>query len=445
MIPRFADHPRQVKSIIEAIRRATDPGACVRRCAKGLTDVPRRVSLVSIGKAAASMDAGWREAMDEPARALMVVPADAELPHMLHNVPWIHRAIHPIPDESSVAAGRSLVEFVRTCRAGHDIDGFVVLLSGGASSLVMSPAEGVSLEDVREVSIALMRAGADIRSLNTVRKHLDRLKGGRLAEEMAPKPALVLVLSDVIGDEVSVIGSGPLAPDPSTFADALAVLDRFKMDHPAVRRVLAEGARGERAETPKPSARGRSMVKHVIVGSNLLALNAAQAQIQTLGFERVDVYPEVVGPAHVAGEKLAKLAVKKRAAGAPVAVLLGGECTVDVAGQTGQGGRNQECALAAAIHLDGVEHVVMVSFATDGVDGPPPREGPPAAGAMVTGRTCLRGRSLGLDARASLARHDSHGYFAALDRAGHPHLIVTGPTGTNVNDVAVALVYPKAL
>ncbi len=443
MIPRFADHPRQIKSIIEAVLRAADPAACVRRAAKGMADVPSRPALISIGKAAAAMDEGWRDARGDAARSFMVLPSDAMLPPSLHHATWVHRSSHPIPDDRSVAVGRLLAEFVDACSRSVDIDGFVVLLSGGASSLIACPDDGLTVHDLADVSRRLMRAGADIRALNTVRKHLDQLKGGRLASRMAPKPVLALVLSDVVGDDLSVIGSGPLVPDPTTFADAKAVLERYKVDMPAVKRVIEDGCAGRRPETPK-SGGTRHAVRHSIVGSNLLALQAAQTQIQTLGFDGVDVFPEVVGPAHVAGEKLAKLAVKRRAAGKPWAILLGGECTVNVAGAAGIGGRNQELALAAAIALDGADRIAVASFATDGVDGPPPENSPAPAGAMVTGRTCLRARSLAVSPAESLQGHDSYGFFSRLDRAGQPHLIATGPTGTNVNDVAFALVYPGA-
>ncbi len=527
------DHPRQIRSIVDAVRRASDAGACVRRCARSLEGVPKRAAVIAVGKAAAAMYAGWRDAVDEPARQFIVVPEGAAGPEVgLHTLPVkAMRGEHPLPGEKSLAAARSLAEFVAQCKASADIDGFVVLLSGGASSLLAWPIEGIEIAGLRALTLRLMRSGADIRQLNTVRKHLERLKGGRLAELMAPKPVLVLALSDVVGDDAGTIASGPFSPDPTTYADALRIVEavlgierreaevRAAMPEVVVAKAPAEvgaavaaatsdgsapkrprkkatraagssstpmleskpsavvaapprsearaiddaaglesvdaairpavvllrrGARGELPETPKPGAQPLKHVRYTFVGSNVLALESAKAQVESLGFSVAVVKAGVAGAAGDAGKALAQAAVKLRAQNKASAILIGGETTVRVvsggsaADPNARGGRNQELALAAAIELDGIDSVVIASFATDGIDGPTD-----AAGAIVTGRTCLRARSLGSDAKQALARHDSYGFFERLEKAGQPHWIRTGATGTNVNDLALALVYPK--
>lgn len=526
------DHPRQIRSIVDAVRRASDAGACVRRCARSLEGVPKRAAVIAVGKAAAAMYAGWREAVDEPARQFIVVPDGAAGPEVgLHALPAkAMRAEHPLPGEKSLAAARSLAEFVAQCKASADVDGFVVLLSGGASSLLAWPIDGLEIAGLRALTQRLMRSGADIRQLNTVRKHLERLKGGRLAELMAPKPVHVLALSDVVGDDAGTIASGPFSPDPTTYAEAMRIVEaalgierreveaRPAMPEVVVAKTPAEigsevalaatgstpkrprtkatklvgspsapmleskpsaavaappraerqaiddaagldsveaairpavvllrrGARGELPETPKPGSPALKHVRYTFVGSNVLALESAKAQVESLGFSVAVVKAGVTGAASDAGKALAQAAVKLRGQNKASAILIGGETTVRVvsggsaADPGARGGRNQELALAAAIELDGIDSVVIASFATDGIDGPTD-----AAGAIVTGRTCLRARSLGVDAKQALTRHDSYGFFERLEKAGQPHWIRTGATGTNVNDLALALVYPK--
>ena len=354
-----------------------------------------------------------------------------------------HRGDHPLPGASSVAAALALAEHIEQWQElceepSARLDGFRLLLSGGASALVCMPAGDLRVEDVAEVTRALQRAGAGITDLNTVRKHIDEFKGGRLAELIAPFPVDCLILSDVPGDDPSVVGSGPVSPDPTTFADALAVLERFGVRNAAstVTAHLEAGARGVYPETPKPGDPLFDNVRTQIIGNNDTAVDAATAWAKANGLEVKSVQRRVQGEAREVGARLAREAAALPAGGA---IVLGGETTVKVAGG-GHGGRNQELALAAAIELNRLgagQGVAVMTFGTDGVDGVAPEGRPPAAGAVVTGATVREGRERGLDAAAFLDRNDSYGFFAALHRAGTVCHVVTGPTGTNVCDVEV--------
>ncbi|MEX2217637.1 MAG: DUF4147 domain-containing protein [Phycisphaerales bacterium] len=429
------------------MRGACDAGDLTRAA---LAPAPYATAALAIGKAARPMLRAAADVLDlSAAFSLTVGPPEAsEWPHLT--------ADHPVPTERNVLAAMRTLDVVRTLRAlDRAPERLLVLLSGGASALLTSPADGLTLDDISAVTRALLRAGAPIDELNTVRKHVERLKGGRFAAELPDgMHADVLVLSDVIGDRLDVVGSGPFAHDPSTYGDALAVLDRrsARQAAPAVTRFLEAGARGEHPETAKPGNPAFERVRHAVIGSNRTAAEAAERAAVRLGFRVAHLELEVVGEAAREGRRLASLALEHARDAGPSAIILGGETTVTVGGAAGVGGRNQELALAAAIELERAGNraaeragmaavqaprVAVASFATDGVDGPTD-----AAGAIATDETCGLARSLGLHPEAALAGHDSHSFFAALDRAGHPHLIRTGPTGTNVNDIAVALVYP---
>jgi hydroxypyruvate reductase len=343
-------------------------------------------------------------------------------------------ASHPVPDERGLAAAREVAALARSL--GRD-DLLLVLLSGGASALLPAPAEGVSLDDKARVTALLLRAGATIHETNAVRKHLSSLKGGGLARAAHPARVATLVLSDVVGDDTSTIASGPTVPDATTFADALAVLARRDVlaDAPlAVRRRLEAGARGEVAETPKPGDPlfRRNSVR--IVGSNRLSLDAAARSVRKAGFRPVVLTTRLEGEAREAARVL--VAVLRecvdagRPARPPVCLLAGGETTVTVRGP-GQGGRNQEMAVAAAAALDGFARPAVVAcFATDGIDG-----ASEAAGGVVDDRTAARAAALGLAPPAAfIAASDTRNFLGPLGE-----LIVTGPTGTNVVDVVLLL------
>jgi len=339
---------------------------------------------------------------------------------------------HPIPDDDGLRAGRAVLHLL------HDLsakDLLIVAISGGASALLCAPVEGITLAAKQQTTDLLLRAGADIHELNCVRKHLSLLKGGNLAAHAYPATVLSLLLSDVVGDPIDVIGSGLTAPDPSTFVQALQVLERRGVLRQTPREVaehLQKGARGETGETPKPGDRLFENVNNVVVGSSRLALEAAAEEAKRRGYRPLILSSRIQGEARDAARFHADILWEVITSGHPMqppaCILSGGETTVTVRGE-GKGGRNQEFALAAALALDGAANVILLSGGTDGTDGPTD-----AAGAMVSGETVSRAAARGLDPKEFLARNDSYAFFEALG-----DLVKTGPTGTNVMDVNVML------
>jgi len=336
---------------------------------------------------------------------------------------------HPEPGAGSETAGR---EVLALCDALPDAAQLLVLLSGGASALMVAPAEGIRLEDKRAAAQTLMRAGADIYALNTVRKHASAVKGGWLAAR-SRAACRTLAISDVIGDDLSVIGSGPTVADPSTFRDALDILDRFG-GAAAYPRAIVErfenGVRGLCPETPKPHDPRLARSVATVVGGRHDAMRGAAEAARARGYRTVVVEEALRGEAREAGLAHLERCVQEAAiAAGPVCVVASGEPTVTVTGE-GRGGRNQEFVLAAVERLAGFQGpMAMASVGTDGVDGPTP-----AAGAIVDSTTAARARSAGLSPGASLAANDSFAFFSALG-----DLISTGPTGTNVGDLQIFL------
>ncbi len=349
----------------------------------------------------------------------------------------LSEAGHPTPDAAGMA-GAERIAALLTGLTERDL--VIVLLSGGGSALLPLPAAGVSLADYRRLTDLLLSSGADITEINTVRKHCSRLQGGRLAELAAPARVVSLILSDVVGSPLDAIASGPTAPDPTTFADAWAVLARYGLLEHAPGPVVAHLRRGLSAalpDTPKPGDPLFARVHNVIVGDNLSAGRAAAARARDLGYHSLLLSSFVQGEAREVGRALAGLA-QGIAAGQsdlalPACLVLGGETTVTLRG-AGRGGRNQELALAAGVALGG--HTLppgaaaaVVSFGTDGTDGPTD-----AAGGAGADDTLARAARLGLDPRAALAANDSYPCLAALG-----DLLVSGPTGTNVNDLMLVM------
>ena len=344
----------------------------------------------------------------------------------------LNGASHPIPDDESIGGTARMLSIVE--RAKTD-DLIVVLISGGGSALMTCPAEGISLEELRALTEMLLRSGATINELNAVRKHLSAVKGGQLAARAYPSTIVSLILSDVVGDPLDTIASGPTAPDRSTFRDAAKVLQRYGLWTEAagsVRRRLEAGLKSEIGETPKPGDKVFERVFNVVVGSNLVAAKAAVEEAEALGYKTLLLSTMVEGEARHVGTVYAGIAREISGSGHPIpkpaAVVAGGETTVRVEG-SGRGGRNQEIALSAAMGMEGIS-AVIAALATDGVDGPTE-----AAGAFADGWTMRRAGSMGLIPDEFLMDNDSYGFFSRLGDA-----ILTGPTGTNVNDLAVILV-----
>jgi hydroxypyruvate reductase len=340
---------------------------------------------------------------------------------------------HPIPDRAGVDATQSVIALLE--KAGRN-DLVIFLLSGGGSALLVAPADGLSLSDKQLTTELLLSAGATIQEINTVRKHISKVKGGQLAGIACPASVLALIISDVIGDSIEVIASGPTAPDTSTFGDALRVLERHHLGDQipsVVRGLLEAGARGDIAETPKPGDPVFLHVRNIVVGSNRSALEAASRKASELGYHAVVLSSLIEGEARQAAAFHTAVAKEIFAFDQPVSkpacLISGGETTVVVQGD-GLGGRNQEFALSAAIEIDGVAGMVVLSGGTDGTDGPTD-----AAGGLVDGSTVRRGHEHGLDARSHLDANDSYHFLKATD-----DLLITGPTFTNVMDVRVVLI-----
>jgi glycerate 2-kinase len=387
----------------------------------------RRVVVVGAGKASAPMAAAIEEVIGDrtPVEGSVTVRYGHAAPTRQVR---IREASHPVPDQAGVDGTRSIVSLLETTTADDIV---MCVISGGGSALLTLPADGISLADMQRTTDALLRCGATINEINVVRKHLDIVKGGGLARLAAPAQLLTLVLSDVVGNPLDAIASGPSVPDTSTFGDAAAVFDRYAL-WPSVPESVSlrirRGAAGEIADTPKPGDPLFARAQTVVVGSNLLACEAASSAARELGFETLLLTTFVEGEAREAGRVLAgvlrEIDASGHPLGRPACVIAGGETTVTIRGE-GHGGRNQELALAAAFGLRGVANVLLASVGTDGSDGPTD-----AAGAWVDGSTLERAANLDVDAQAALAANDSYTFF---DKVGG--LIRTGPTQTNVNDV----------
>ena len=440
----------------EAALQAADPGRAVarhvRRDGPLLTvgdqgydlSATGRLFLLSVGKASLGMAAALLTCLGPWAQrklggGLIVLPealvgAALAWRGAVASDLRIIGAGHPLPSAGSVVAGQAALELLQQATPA---DLVICLLSGGGSALLTAPAPGLSLADLQATTQLLLRGGATIHELNAVRKHLDQVKGGGLALAAGDARLCSLILSDVPGDRLDVIASGPTAPDPSTFADAWAVIERVQGEAQvpaAVRQRLQAGRRGELPETLKPEAARALPLQHQVIGSNRLAVEAVAQAAADRGLAPLILATQLAGEAREVGRVLAAIAGEVARHGRPqrqpACLVAGGETTVTVRGR-GRGGRSQELALAAALSIgDAGRPVGLLSFGTDGIDGPTD-----AAGAWVDDTTVARAQALGLDPLAALTNNDAYPFFAALG-----DLIITGPTGTNVNDVVLILV-----
>jgi hydroxypyruvate reductase len=419
------------RAIFDSALAAAAVRPLVLRALAAVTPPAGRVVVVGAGKASGAMASAVEEAWGERVAGGLVVVKDGHLAET-HRVKLVE-AGHPVPDERGAAAAHDLLALARGAGAA---DLVLTLISGGASALTPAPAPPITLGDKQVMTRLLLAAGADINQLNAVRKHCSVLKGGQLARAAAPARVAALLLSDVIGDPIDVIGSGPTAPDASTFSEALGILDRFDLRERApasVRDRLERGARGEIAETPKPDDAIFERVVNVVIGNNQLVVDAAASRAAALGLAPHVLTRALHGEARDAARELVGLGREIAAGRGPVArpacLIAGGETTVTVRGD-GIGGRCQELALAAALELEGRDGLVVLAAGTDGSDGPTD-----AAGAVADGDSAARARHQGLDPRAHLDRNDSNRVFAALG-----DLVVTGPTNTNLLDLYLVVV-----
>jgi len=424
-------------AIFQAALASVDPYRLVQKHIPAVLDAYRRdncqrLMLAAFGKAAFAMA---RALTENPAGEMItrgiVITKYGHVPGTLPDPIAVYEAGHPLPDAAGVAATRRLMAMLENPDPRTLL---VCLISGGGSALLVAPGDGLTLAEKQATTQCLLAAGADIGELNAVRKHISGIKGGRLAALAHPARMLSLILSDVIGDPLDVIASGPTAPDNTTYADALAVIEKYGLADKipaAVYRRLIQGREGAFPETPAKNDPVFADVANVIIGSNTIAIAAAAAKATAAGFETVVLTTELRGEAREAARWLAQQAFaiqKQRPAGKKICLISGGETTVTVTG-TGKGGRNTELALAFAEAINGQAGITLLSAGTDGTDGPTD-----AAGAVVDGQTVARANARGLSSGVSLARNDSYTFFKNTDE-----LLVTGSTGTNVMDIQVVL------
>jgi hydroxypyruvate reductase len=429
--------------IFQAALKAVDPVEAIFKYVKLVDDTLQvgehrfafkdfdRILVVGAGKAGAPMARALEDLLgDRIADGVIVVKEGHGLP--LAHV-RIHEASHPVPDQRGIKGAEEILSLVKD--AGER-DLVLCLMSGGGSALLVAPAEGVTLEDKQAVTRLLLACGADIHEINSIRKHLSRAKGGGLACFAYPATVVSLILSDVIGDDLNVIASGPAVPDTSTFDDTRQVLEKYEIWDQvpqSVRIRIERGLKGEVEDTPKAGDAVFQRCFSELVGTNIQALIAAGTKADELGYRTLILSSTVEGEAREVVKVLTAIAKEVRGSGnplsAPACILCGGETTVTLRGD-GKGGRNQEFALASALAIDGIGNLVLLAGGTDGNDGPTD-----AAGAMADGRTLARARAQGLDPFDYLKRNDAYHFFQPLE-----DLVITGPTRTNVMDVYMILV-----
>jgi glycerate 2-kinase len=426
-------------AIFRAGVRAVDPEGAVRRhisveagrlrvgeCEYDL-DSAERIIVVGAGKASAFMARAVEERLgDYITDGWVNVKTGHTCPlEKIH----LHEAAHPVPDAAGMEGARRIAELLDKTGKGDIV---ICCISGGGSALLPLPVEGVSLEQKQQVTGALLACGAPIDEVNTLRKHLSRIKGGQLARLASPAQVITLILSDVIGDPLDVIASGPTAPDESSFADAMNIVEKYDLAAKLPDAVLNHfrlGSVGEAPETPKPGDGIFDCVQNVLVASNKAAVAACVAEARSLGYETEVISTTQEGEARDVAADQARMAQARLAHGGPLCMISGGETTVTLRGD-GLGGRNQEFALAAALALDGIADVAMLAAGTDGTDGPTD-----AAGAFADGETVARAAAMDMTAADYLANNDAYHFFEPLG-----DLLKTGPTGTNVMDLYLFLV-----
>ena len=423
-----SDPTTLLRALFEAALGAADPKLAVpaHLPPQGSSLPKGRTLVIGAGKAAATMAQAVEESWNGPLEGLVVTRYGHAVP--CQNIEVVEAA-HPVPDEAGRAAAERILNMVQ----GLSPDDLVIcLISGGGSALLALPAPGLTLAHKQEVNRALLRSGAGITQMNCVRKHLSAIKGGRLAAAAAPARVVTLIISDVPGDDPASIASGPTVPDPTSFADARAILARYGIEPPAPMRAHLETAA---EETPKPGDARLARAETRLIARPQDALEAAATRARAAGVAPVILGDAIEGEAREVARVMAAIARQVarhgQPAAAPCVLLSGGETTVTVTGQ-GRGGRNAEFLLGLAIALDGAPGIFALACDTDGIDGSEDN-----AGAILGPDSLARAEAAGLDAKARLADNDGYGFFAALG-----DLVVTGPTLTNVNDFRAILVLP---
>jgi hydroxypyruvate reductase len=437
-----------VNDIIETALEAVDPYRCTQKFIN-LTDSYLKIGnetyimneigdiyVLGTGKAVLPMTQAVCNVLGDHLAGGVIIGkhADSQILDKLPHSIQVHFGDHPVPSERSFESAQKMTAFTDRMKAK---DLVICLISGGGSSLMTLPVETVSLADMQEVTRQLLFSGATINEVNAVRKHLDKIKGGGLAKYVWPAKLTTLVLSDVIGDSLDAIASGPTVPDASTYSDVLLIIHKYQLESSIPENVLLyikAGKNGQIPETVKSDDECMQAAHTYIVGSLTLSIQAAAKKAAQTGFNTRILTSELTGEAREVGEKLAGelllMAGELNSDGKPGLLIAGGETTVTVKGE-GKGGRNQEASLSAAKELKGCPNCLFISLATDGEDGPTD-----AAGAAVNGFTITKGIEQGLDADEYLERNDAYHYLEAVDS-----LIKIGPTGTNVNDLVFAFAF----
>lgn len=433
----------QGEKIIRAALKAVDPFLLVKNSLKkegqflyadgwecDLSQI-KRIFVVGGGKASARMALGVEEILLDRVFSGVVI-SKKNYSTKLKKIELVFGG-HPIPDEDSLKGTKRIIDLLSTAQ---EDDLVIVLISGGGSSLLVSLVEGISLEDKKKMTDLLLKSGADIKEINTIRKHISTVKGGRLARWAYPATILSLILSDVIGDPLNAVASGPTAFDNTTFSDCIKILKRYNLidkTPKSILQFLERNFNGKENETLKADDPIFKKVKNIIIGSNSLALKEAEKKAKELGFNTLIFSSSVSGDTAFAARQHAQLAKRIKEKNAPInppaCVISGGETTLKVKGN-GLGGRNQEFVLVSAMEIEGLDDVVIFSINTDGADGPTE-----AAGAFCDGKTIFKAKELNLDPYGHLENNDSYHFFEKLDG-----LIKTGPTLTNVMDIHLILV-----
>lgn len=391
----------------------------------------KKIFLIGTGKASASMAQAIEKIFgDRITQGVISTKYGHVLP--LERTEIIE-AGHPIPDQKGFEGAKKIQSILK--ESGPE-DLVIFLLSGGGSALSPLPAEGITLEEKQQVTQLLLDCGADIKEINTIRKHISQIKGGWLARWAYPSTIIGFILSDVVGDQLDVIGSGPTVPDISTFNEAWDILEKYGLIKKVARSIqkhLWSGKEGKVEETPKPGDPAFEKVLNILIGSNILALRAAENEASSYGLNTLILSSSIVGDTREAARFHLAIVKEVMSSGNPLprpaCIISGGETTVTVKGN-GLGGRNQEFALAGALEINGLEKVVLLSGGTDGTDGPTN-----ASGAVADYTTVSRARSIGLDPKAHLENNDAYPFFQRLG-----DLLITGPTHTNVMDVRIVLI-----
>jgi glycerate 2-kinase len=447
-IPEKISHSNDLNKIIYSSLESVDPEKCLKRALKrknnllavngneiNLNNI-HKIKIIGVGKAVLPMALGISDILngDLNAGALITKHFNPEIQSKIYKEIKVLRGSHPVPTTLSVESTGILLDLLKN---GSAEDLIIGLISGGGSALMTYPEKEIGLDGIQSITSLLLKCGATIQEINTIRKHLDQVKGGGLLKQIHPAESIHLILSDVLGDPLSMIASGPTSADPTTYRDCIEIIKKYGIGEqvdPKIMKYIKDGVLGLHEETLKDGNPLLKRCKNFIIGSLSIAAEEACNQASLLGYDAKILTTSLVGEARMVGKDLAKklkdYALVRKNKHKPVCLIAGGETTVTILGK-GKGGRNQELALSAAQELDTIENCALISFATDGEDGPTD-----AAGGIVTGSTIAIGNKMNLNAQEYLNINNSYDY---LDKVGG--LIRTGPTGTNVNDIVLMFAF----